>query len=519
MSETPKQLPVTDPQTGTARLRLLSVAAMGEADRQTIAAGTKGAVLMERAGLAVTDCASAMMPPAAVSILCGPGNNGGDGFVAARLLAERGWTVRVALLGGRESLTGDAAHHAALWQGDTESLGPEVVHGAALVIDAIFGAGLNRPIDGIVRETLEAADTIPILAVDVPTGIDGDSGAVMGFAPQAERTVTFCRLKPGHLLLPGREMCGAVTVADIGISDETVNAVGGAVWQNDPAMWRRCLRKPSPNDHKYSRGHAVIVGGAIMTGAARLAARAAQRTGAGIVTLAAPQDAQTVYKVTLESVVIHPYRDTAGLRELVENPRNDAFLIGPGAGLAGQLRDRVVALLKQGKPTLIDADAISVFENGPELLLNAVQGPCVMTPHLGEFRRIFPDLAPNAAGLNKVDAALAAADRSKSVVVLKGFDTVIASPDGRCVINTNATPSLATAGSGDVLSGIIVSLLAQGMPPFEAAASGVWIHAETGKSPAFGLIPEDLIGNLPGVMHSLLSGPASDMSLPHCLFR
>jgi len=506
MSETTKQLPVTAPSIETSRLRLLSVAAMGEADRQTIAAGTSGAVLMDRAGLAVADCASEMMPPSAVSILCGPGNNGGDGFVVARLLAERGWTVRVALLGDRSALKGDAAHHAALWTGETEPLGPQNVDGAALVIDAIFGAGLNRPIDGIVRETLEAASGVPLLAVDVPTGIDGDSGAVMGYAPKAVRTVTFCRLKPGHLLLPGREICGSVTVADIGISDETVDAVGGPVWRNDPALWRHLLRWPEPGDHKYSRGHALIAGGAIMTGAARLAAKAAQRSGSGIVTLASPQDAQTVYKVTLESVVIRPFRDTSGLRELAEEPRNNAFLIGPGAGLTGQLRERVIALLKLGKPVVVDADAISVFEGGPDLLIDAVQGPCVLTPHLGEFRRIFPDLSPNAAGPNKTEAALSAAKRANAVIVLKGFDTVIASPDGRCVINTNATPALATAGSGDVLSGIAVSLLAQGLPPFEAAAAAVWIHADSGKSPAFGLIPEDMIGNLPSVLQDLLPG-------------
>lgn len=506
MTETPNQLPVTISDAETSRHRLLSVAEMGEADRRTIEAGTSGAVLMDRAGLAVADCASNMMAPSRVSILCGPGNNGGDGFVAARLLAERGWSVRVALLGDRASLRGDAAHHAALWTGETEALTPDAANDAHLIIDAIFGAGLNRPIDGIVRETLQAADGLPILAVDVPTGIDGDSGAIKGYAANAVRTITFCRLKPGHLLLPGLQNCGDMTVADIGITDETVAAVAGPAWENDPTLWRPYLRQPTPSDHKYSRGHAVVVGGAIMTGAARLAARTAQRCGAGIVTLAAPQDAQTVYKVTLESVVIRPFRDTAGVREIAEDPRANAFLIGPGAGLAGQLRERILAILKQAKPTVIDADAISVFEGGPEIFLDAVQGPCVMTPHLGEFHRMFPDLTPNAAGLSKIEAVRAAADRSKAVIVMKGYDTVIGAPDGRCIINSNAIPSLATAGSGDVLSGMVVSLLAQGMPTFEAAAAAVWMHAEAGKNPAFGLIPEDMIANLPGVMLDLMKG-------------
>lgn len=505
MSESSNQLPVTIMDADSSQHRLLSVAEMGEADRRTIEAGTAGAILMDRAGLAVADCASDMMAPSRVNILCGPGNNGGDGFVAARFLAERGWSVRVALLGDRASLSGDAAHHAALWTGETEPLMPDAVNDAHLIIDAIFGAGLNRPIDGVVRDTLEAAEGIPVLAVDVPTGIDGDSGAVKGYASIAKRTVTFCRLKPGHLLLPGREHCGDVTVADIGIADDTVSAVAGPAWENDPALWRRYLRRPTAGDHKYSRGHAVVVGGAIMTGAARLAARTAQRCGAGIVTLAAPQDAQTVYKVSLESVVIRPFRDTAGVREIAEDPRANAFLIGPGAGVAGQLRERVLAILKQGKPTVIDADAISVFEGGPEIFLNAVQGPCVVTPHLGEFHRMFPDLTPNAAGLNKIEAVRSAADRAKAVVVLKGFDTVICAPDGRCIINSNATPSLATAGSGDVLSGMVVSLLAQGLPPFEAAAAAVWLHAEAGKKPAFGLIPEDMVNNLPDVLQGLLS--------------
>lgn len=504
MSETPNQIPVTDAELAASRHRLLSVAEMGEADRTTIEAGTPGTVLMERAGLAVADCASDMMAPSCVAILCGPGNNGGDGFVAARHLADRGWTVRLALLGSREALTGDAAHHADLWTGEVETLAPGAVDGASLVIDAIFGAGLNRPIDGIVRETLEAAEGLPVLAVDVPTGLDGDSGAVLGYAPKSARTVTFCRLKPGHLLLPGREMCGVVTVADIGISDETVNSVAGPAWENHPRLWQHCLRRPGPGDHKYSRGHAVVVGGAIMTGAARLAAKSAQRSGAGIVTVAAPQDAQTVYKVTLESIVLQPFRDTATLRDFVEGPKGDAFLIGPGAGLIGQVRERVLAVLKSGKPAVIDADAISIFEGGPELFLDAAHGPCIMTPHLGEFRRMFPDLAPSADGLSRPRAALAAAERAHSVVILKGYDTVIAAPDGRYAVNSNATSALATAGSGDVLAGITVSLLAQGIPPFEAAAAAVWIHAEAGKTPAFGLIPEDMITNLPSVMLPLV---------------
>lgn len=512
MTNTPNQFPVTVPDAATGRFRLLTVAEMGAADKRTIDGGTSGTELMERAGLAVADCASDMMPAGTAAILCGPGNNGGDGFVAARHLADRGWNVRIALLGDRAALRGDAAHHAALWTGEMEKLSPQSVDGADLVIDALFGAGLNRPIDGPVRETLEAASSKAVLAVDVPSGIDGDSGAVLGFAPVAARTVTFCRLKPGHLLQPGRHHCGAVTVADIGIADETVAALAGPAWRNDPTLWRHYLRWPAASDHKYSRGHVVIVGGAVMTGAARLAARSAQRSGAGIVTLATPQEAQTVYKVTLESVVIHPFRDTAGLRELAETARAASFLIGPGAGLSGQLRERVIALLKQKRPTVIDADAVSVFEGGPEILLNAIEGPCVLTPHTGEFRRIFPDIAPSAAGPNKMEAARKAANRSKAVIVLKGSDTVIAAPDGRCIINANATPALATAGSGDVLAGMVASLLAQGLPAFEAASAAVWLHAEAGRKPAFGLIPEDIIDNLPEILMTELPEQPADLA-------
>ncbi len=494
------------PDARATGLRLLTVEETGAADRRTIDAGTSGADLMERAGFAVADCASDMKAPGAVTVLCGPGNNGGDGFVAARHLADRGWRVRLALLGDRSALTGDAAHHAALWNGEAEPLSPAAVDNADLVIDAIFGAGLNRPIDGVVRETLEKSAAFPVLAVDVPTGIDGDSGAVKGYAALAERTVTFCRLKPGHLLQPGRQHCGKVTVADIGISDETVETVAGPAWQNEPGLWRHFLRWPSVDDHKYSRGHVIIAGGAVMTGAARLAARAAQRSGAGIVTLAVPQEAQTVYKVALESVVIHPFRDTAGLRELAETVRAGAFLIGPGGGLVGQLRERVIAILQQKKPTVIDADGISVFEGGSEILFQALEGPCVMTPHLGEFRRLFPDLAPSAAGLSKPAAVREASKRSGAVIVLKGSDTVIAAPDGRCFINANATPALATAGSGDVLAGMTASLLAQGVPELAAAAAAVWLHAEAGKRPAFGLIPEDIIDNLPETLMTELPG-------------
>jgi len=484
---------------GWRRHALLTPQQMNEADRLTIAGGTPGSVLMERAGRGVADTISRRWPRRPLMVLCGPGNNGGDGFVAARVLAERGWPVRVALLGSVEALRGDAAEAAHGWRRPVEPLMPAALDGARLVIDGIFGAGLTRPVEGAARAVIEALGErrLPVVAIDVPSGVDGASGEVRGIAPRATATVTFLRKKPGHLLLPGRSHCGEIILVQIGIPEAVLDPVAPDSAANDPLWWLAGIPAPSLESHKYTRGHALVVGGAVMTGAARLAAKSAARTGAGLVTLAAPEASFSIYAAALTGVIVHPLAGLDDFQALLADKRRNAVLIGPGAGVGAETRDSTLATLEAQKRAVLDADALTSFGNDPGTLFSAIRSPCVMTPHEGEFARLF-----DAAG-SKPERARRAARQSGAVILLKGADTVIAAPDGRVAINTNAPPELATAGSGDVLAGIVLGLLAQGMEPFAAAAAAVWMHGDAARRIGPGLISEDLIETLAPVLRDL----------------
>ena len=484
---------------GWRRHALLTPQQMGEADRLTIAGGIPGITLMENAGRGVADAISRRWPPRPIVVLCGPGNNGGDGFVAARVLAERGWPVRLALLGTVGALRGDAAAAAADWHGAVEPLTPAVLDGAALVVDGIFGAGLTRPVEGAARAVIEALGErgLPVVAIDVPSGVDGASGEVRGVAPRAAATVTFFRQKPGHLLLPGRGYCGETLLVQIGVPDAVLDQVSPDTAADEPSWWLSGLPRPGLESHKYTRGHALVLGGAMMTGAGRLAARSAARIGAGLVTLAAPEAAFPIYAAALTSVIVHAVTGPGDFEALLADKRRNAVLIGPGAGVGAQTRDRVLAALRAEKPTVLDADALTSFADDPRRLFSAIASPCVMTPHAGEFARLF-----EAAG-SKPERARRAARQSGAVIVLKGADTVIAASDGRVAINANAPAQLATAGSGDVLAGIVLGLLAQGMEPFAAAAAAVWLHGDAAGRIGPGLVADDLIGVLGPALHDL----------------
>ncbi|MEJ1159341.1 NAD(P)H-hydrate dehydratase [Prosthecomicrobium sp. N25] len=484
-------------------IELLTPAEMGRADRLAIDAGTAGITLMERAGRAVADAVSVRHPLGTrVLVLCGPGNNGGDGFVAARVLKERGYLVTLALLGDRARLAGDAALAAATWRDPVEPLdggsAPRLLGRAGAVVDALFGAGLARPLDGEAAAVVDAVNRSrrPVLAVDLPSGIDGATGAVLGTAIRAEGSVTFFRLKPGHLLLPGRVHAGTVTLADIGIPAWTLREIGPRLFRNRPPLWRDRLAAPGLADHKYARGHAVVVSGpALRTGAARLAAGAALAAGAGLVTLAADPAAARVAATHLTAVMIAEIAGADGLRGLLADRRLNAVVIGPAAGVGEATRSLVGAVLGGARGAVLDADALTSFAEDPEALFGLIRsggGPVILTPHEGEFARLFPDLA----GGPKTERARAAARRSGAVVVLKGADTVVAAPDGRAAINDNAPPDLATAGSGDVLAGIAGGLLARGLPGFEAAAAAVWLHGECGRRAGPGLTAEHLAPEL-----------------------
>lgn len=469
---------------------------MAKADAAAVQLGIPSFRLMEAAGAAVAAKAAALAPRGEIHVLCGPGNNGGDGFMAAHLLARQGRRVRLALLGERAHLAGDAARAAALWPGPVEPPEALDLRQPALIVDALFGAGLARDLDGAARALVErmAASGRPILAVDLPSGLDGASGAVRGAAAAAVATVTFFRRKPGHLLEPGRGLCGPVTVADIGIPGSVLGPIAPRTAVNVPGLWEPAFPWPRTQGHKYDRGHAVVAsGGAWTCGAARLAARGALRAGAGLVTVACPPEALALHAQSYAAIMCRPMPDAEALGALLQDRRLGTVLLGPGLGAAGPVR-RKVALAAPGRRLVLDADALTAFEGAAWMLADLVRQArdVIITPHDGEFARLFRGNPPIAAGPSRLARARAAAALLGAVVVLKGADTVVAAPDGWAAIAENAPPWLATAGAGDVLAGIAAGLLAQGMPAFAAAAAAVWLHGEAARVAGPGLVADDL---------------------------
>ena len=515
-------------------IELLSTTEMGQADRLAVAAGVPSLALMERAGAAVADAAGAMVGIGArILVLAGPGNNGGDGFVAARLLAEQGYRVRLALLGDRGALKGDVAHMAARWQSACETVTAVAIRDCDLIIDGLFGAGLSRAITGPAADAIAAVNgsDIPVLAIDVPSGLDGTTGAPTGPVITATRSVTFFRRKPGHVLLPGRRLCGEVGLVDIGIPSAVLDRIAPRTFANSPALWQTAWPALKPDAHKYARGHVIAVSGpAESTGAIRLGARGALRIGAGLVTIASPRAAFPVNATHLTAIMLTPFDVPEGLTGVLADIRRNAALIGPGCGVGPATARMAEIALASGAACVLDADALTSFaavppgasvsvsgagasfgylpSTGspapitPDRLFDAIraapQRPAVLTPHDGEFQRLF-----GAVSGSRLDRARSAAARSGAVVVLKGADTCIAAPDGRAAINENAPAWLATAGSGDVLAGFIVGLLAQGMAAFEAAAAAVWLHGACADRIGRGLIAENLPEVIPTVLQDL----------------
>jgi len=482
---------------------------MKHADASAIAAGTPGIELMRRAGRAVAASAEAMAPKGSrIVVAAGPGQNGGDGFIAAALLSERGYRVSLGLLGSLDRLTGDAVLAAQDWKGKVEAVEDQPFAEADLIIDALFGTGLTRNLEGAARLAVERinASAKPILAVDLPSGIDGDTGEVRGIAVRATRTVTFAARKPCHLLMPGRVLSGPVEVADIGIGRDILAAMSGDLFANGPALWLKLLPKPELHSHKYDRGHTLVAsGGATRTGAARLAAQAALRIGSGLVTVASPPEAIGVNAAHLTAVMLRGCDGPEGLQNILKDERFNAVVLGPALGVHSATRAMVAAAVQARRSLVLDADALTSFEGlSAEFQEAFSHAPTVLTPHGGEFNRLFKDQPDILDPASKIEKACRAAAFTGAVVVLKGADTVIAAPDGRAAINENGTPYLGTAGSGDTLCGIIAGLMAQHMPAFEAACAGVWIHAAAGAGFGPGLIAEDLAGLLPGVLRELL---------------
>ncbi len=495
---------------------LLTPAEMGEADRLTISAGTSGMALMEAAGRAVAEeVARTARSRGRIVIACGPGNNGGDGFVAARLLANWGYVVELGLLGRREWLRGDAATAAARFAGAALAVPDVDLSSADCIVDAVFGAGLAREIDGQARALVGRINAFarrggPVVAVDMPSGVDGATGKIRGAAVEATSSVTFFRLKPGHLLEPGRSRCGKIRLAGIGIPVRVLSRIAPKTFVNAPKLWRRALPRLGPQSHKYARGAALVLSGpAHATGAARLAASAALRAGAGIVSIASPPDAVAINAAHLTAVMVAPFAGLHGFEALLADRRRRAIALGPGAGVGSDLRSLVTAALtrpSEERTVVLDADALTSFagEAGTLGRLVARGGhSLVVTPHEGEFSKLFGDAAELKTEDDKLARARAAARLIDAVVVLKGPDTVVAAPDGRASIGWDLPPTLATAGSGDVLTGFVTGLAAQRVSAFEAACAAVWLHGAAARAFGPGLVAEDLPEMLPAILRGL----------------
>lgn len=489
-----------------APLELLSPREMSDADREAIACGVSGESLMERAGAAVAAVVRRRWHSGRIVVLAGPGNNGGDGWVAARLLRDLGYQVTVAVAGDRSRSSGVTKTAAEKFGGEVLPAQPDGFVNAGLIVDALYGAGFRPPLTPPAVALVDAINRSRglVVSVDLPSGVDGETGQIDELAVEADETVTFFRLKTGHKLLPGRTHCGPITLAQIGIDDGVLDTIVPGTFRNLADLWIAHLPVPGEATHKYHRGHTLVLSGpSVATGAARLAAMAALRTGSGLVSIASPPDALLVNSTHLTAIMLRRMAGHDGLATLLEDQRFNAVVLGPGLGVSEETARLVETALRAGRQVVLDADALTSFADEPDRLFQAIArgGNTVLTPHFGEFGRLFPDLSEGS----KLSNARAASSRSGAVVLLKGADTVIAAPDGWASINENAPPTLATAGAGDVLAGIVGALLAQGMAASMAAASATWIHGRAAELTGPGLIAEDLPDRIPDVLSELRS--------------
>ena len=494
-------LPAMDelPTMGTKLPYLLTAAQMQAADAATIASGVSGYALMQRAGEAVVRVIEQYYEQRSVLVLAGLGNNGGDGYIVAQQLHAAGWSVRVASPGGELPQTPDALRAAKTFQGCVEALSPELISPQALIVDALFGTGLVRPITGELAAVVERVNALrcAAVAVDIPSGVDASTGVIHGVAIKAELTVTFAAKKRGHLLMPGLDYCGGVVVSDIGI---LVQDQAEPVYENTPEVWAEHLVWPQRATHKYHRGHVAVMAGDEAVGASRLAALSALRAGAGLCSLLCERERFDVYASAALSLMVKALDD--GLEPFLMDERISTYVIGPGAGTLAKTRNRTLMIAKAQRKAVIDADALRVFSEAPAMLFSSIVAPTVLTPHEGEFATLFANTSVDRTA-NKLTRTQQAAVVAGAAVVLKGADTVIAAPDGRAAISGSAPAWLATAGSGDVLAGCIAGFLAQGMPAFEAACAGVWFHSQAAQLFGPGLIAEDLPQQLPAVWQAL----------------
>lgn len=466
---------------------------MRAAEAAYFAAGGDSFALMQLAAVDVARTVGQLLEAEGKSggrvlVVAGPGNNGGDGLAAAHFLETAGHRVSVVGLPPAGGWRGDAARARALWGGDILPPDADWPDDVYLVVDALFGIGLERDLDGPAAALVERinASGALVFAADLPSGVCAETGAIRGVAVRADATFAFHAMKPGHMLLPGAVHCGHILVTDLGLPPTATD-----VHANGPGLWH--LPEPGPGAHKYARGAALVWSGPeLATGASRLAAQAALRAGAGAVTLVGDAAALRVHAAHVTAVMLRE-GDAAGLAEALSDPRVTAVCVGPGAGAGARAAAEVA--LHSGRAVVLDADALTAFAGEVDRLSQLVRAherPVVLTPHDGEYARLF-----GSSEGSRLVRARAAAATTGAVLILKGTDAVVAAPDGRAAIATNATPWLATAGAGDVLAGFATGLLAQRMPGFEAAAAASWLHGAIGTLIGPGLVAEDLLLHVP----------------------
>ena len=494
-------------------VELLTPEEMGDADHLAATLNREDSFkLMERAGQAIADIVlNDYRQCRKIAVLCGPGNNGGDGYMAAHILKSHGFEPTIFALGTPRARS-DAEKAAALWGAKHLAFdnfsSPQDFD---VVIDALYGAGLDRPLEQLLREKLKRLNEsgVPVIAVDLPSGVFGENGIIKGEAVKAAKTVTFFRLKPGHVCYPGRLQCGEIRLADIGIPEKVLETIKPTRFINFPSLWLRNWPELDYDTHKYRRGHAVVFSGhQSSTGAARLAAHAAARSGAGLVTIVSPEDALLVHEMHLTSIMLKEMGSDTEILDFLENRKVRSVILGPAFGSLERALSIIEAVLLKSKifTLVLDADALTAMAGKSEEIFALIKHSpvnVILTPHEGEFQRVFPSVA-HMEDLSRIEKAAKAATDSGSVVVHKGADTIIASPDGRLAVNVNGTPFLATAGAGDVLSGIIGGLSAQKMLPFEAACAGVFLHARCAEHFGYGMIAEDIVSAIPLVLSRII---------------
>ena len=480
---------------------LLTAEHMRAAETSLFARTTSFAV-MHRAASAVAEYVLQHFSPQKTAIFCGPGNNGGDGWLVAQYLRQAGWHISVYAAKPPREYNGDAKRAAEAYEGSWQPLHECYTDNSELIIDALFGIGLNTPVSGTYVEAIAAiqASRAAVVSVDMPSGVHADNGAVMGCAVKADVTVTFACKKAGHMLLPGLAHVGRLVVADIGIKHADLDVMQPMVWENSQPS----IPSPALEDHKYTRGQVQVYGGAEMTGAARLSALASARVGAGMVRVAAPPNAYDTYAQALMSVVVERMNDAEAWAGILREHTPNACVLGPGGGTSKLTHQALTGLLATEVPAVLDADALTLLSQDARLrdALASREAASCMTPHDGEYVRIARAMDLDIAA-DKLTRARTLANRLNTVVLLKGADSVVVAPDGRAVINGAAPAWLATAGSGDVLAGMIAGLSAQGMDMFEAVCAGVWLHSKAGQKAGAGMIAEDLLDAIPHVLKEI----------------